>query len=145
MNVGSYQTISLIDAEQLKGKILQMPGGDTNPFYLVEILEEYGTSKHSNVGCKVIVPRDKVFKYSKKNEAEISESQVIFDDCDIIAQYKDRDDKRVFLTDYNRQMNELVGQDDAKENAKVKTSDMGALNNDITKAIEKSGKQQNRN
>lgn len=96
MKVGPFQTLCLIDGDQLRGKILTMPDGDLSEYYLVEITEEKKSGKSDNLGCQVIVSKDKVLKYTKKYEGEKSEQQVIFDQYDVIAQYKNRDDDKVF-------------------------------------------------
>jgi len=101
MNVATFKTLELVDKDQLRGKILSMPGGDGDPYYLVEIIEEYTKYiKKTNVGCQVIVPRDMVFKYNNKQEGKITIQEVIFETCDVIAQYKDRDDNQVFDIDH---------------------------------------------
>jgi len=97
MKVGPYQTIRLIYDYQLRGKVLPMPEGEQSTCYLVEIIEE-GSTQHgkSNIGCKVIVPKDKIFKYSKKDDDEKVEMQVIFDISEVLAQYQDVKDLHEF-------------------------------------------------
>jgi len=89
----------LVDRDQLKGKILTMPGGDGMPYYLVEIIEIADLDNEKFVGCQVIVPKDKVFKYIYKPQGKIQQQEVIFDRYQVVAQYKDRDDGRVFSLD----------------------------------------------
>ena len=97
MKVGPFQTLALVDCDQLRGKILVMPDGDLSGYYLAEIIEE---KKHregtDRIGCKVLVSKDKVIKYTKKSEGEKSELQVIFDQLDVVAQFKNPGEEKVF-------------------------------------------------
>jgi len=97
LKVNHYQTICLIHNNQLKGKILPMPDGEQSSCYLVEIIEEkiQRQKEESNVGCMIVVPKDKAFKYIKKVEGDKSETRVVFNIQDIVVQYQDIKDPRV--------------------------------------------------
>ena len=103
MKVGLYQTIELVEIDQIKGKILEMPGGDGCPYFLVEVIELHPDNEcQDNLGCQVLVPKDRVFKYTRGIKAEIAQQEVIFDLLAVVAQYKDRDSKLVFKLETQR-------------------------------------------
>lgn len=120
MKIESHQKMELINGDQVRGKRLAMEDPE---YYLVEITEQLKVD--SNVGCKVIVPKDKVFKYSHKEKEDGGYVQyVIFEQYEVIAQFSKHDDKKKFvvactycdmLVEENANLRK-----EAKENAKPK-------------------------
>ena len=102
MNVGPYQTLELVQTEQVRGKVLPNPGGEDGRHFLVEILET--STEHDWLGLKVIVAKEDVVKYQQKDKGENTFPAVIFDEHDILAQYAEPDDERRIISEELKQI-----------------------------------------